>query len=92
MNNYINVMWVLDWKADENSWPTETKVRPVARGGEQKANVDFGALFAPTVTVSNVRLLAAMAYELDFDVCHFDIEQAFVQSDLNRIHVDCRGR
>ena len=54
----------------------------VARGEEQKANVDFGELFAPTVAVSSVRLLTAMACELDLDLRHFDIEQAFVQSDL----------
>ena len=45
-------------------------------------NVDFGELFAPTVAVSSVRLLAALACELNLDLCHFDIEQAFVQSDL----------
>ena len=45
-------------------------------------SIDFGELFAPTVAVSSVRLLTAMACELDLDLCHFDIEQAFVQSDL----------
>ena len=45
-------------------------------------SIDFGELFAPAVAVSGVRLLAAMACELGLDMCHFDIEQAFVQSDL----------
>ena len=45
-------------------------------------NVDFGEMFAPTVAVSSVRLLAALACELNLDLCNFDIEQAFVQSDL----------
>lgn len=27
-------------------------------------------------------MLAAMPCDLDLDVCHFDIEQVFVQSDL----------
>ena len=49
---------------------------------EQRINIDFGELFAPTVALSSVRLLTAMACELDFDLCHFDFEQAFVQSDL----------
>ena len=75
-------MWVFDWKADEYGWPTKTKARMVARGDEQRANVDFGELFAPTVAVSSVSLLTAMACELDLDLCHFDIEQAFVQSGL----------
>ena len=42
----------------------------------------MGELFAPTVAVSSVRLLTAMACELDLDLHHFDVEQAFVQSDL----------
>ena len=75
-------MWEFDWKADEYGWPTKTKARMVARGDEQRAYVVFGQLFAPTVAVSRVRLLTAMACELDLDLRHFDIEQAFVQSDL----------
>ena len=75
-------MWVFDRNADKYGWPTKTKARLVARGDEQRMNFDFGELFAPTVAVSRVRLLTAMACELDLDLCHFDIEQAFVQSDL----------
>ena len=71
-----------NWEADEYGWPTKTKSRLVARGDQQRMNVDFGELFAPTVAVSSVRLLAALACELNLDLCHFDIEQAFVQSDL----------
>ena len=74
MHNSINTMWVFDWKADEYGWPTKTNTRLVARGDEQRANIDFGEFFAPTVAVSSVRLLTAMACELDLDVCHFDIE------------------
>ena len=82
MDNFISAKWVYDWKADEYGWPTKTKARLVARGDQQRVNIDFGELFAPTVAVSSVRLLTAMACELDLDLCHFDIEQAFVQSDL----------
>ena len=63
-------------------WPTKTKARLVARGDEKRANIDFGELFAPNVAVSSVRLLTAMACELDPDLCRFDVEQAFLQSDI----------
>lgn len=36
----------------------------------------------PTVADSSDRVLTAMACELDLDLCHFRIEQAFVQPDL----------
>ena len=32
---------------------------------------------------SCARLLSAIACELDLDLCHFDVDQAFVQSDLD---------
>ena len=44
-------------------------------------NIDFGELLVATVAVSSVRLLTAMTCELDIDLCHFDIEEALVQSD-----------
>ena len=31
-----------------------------------------------------MRLLSAIAYELDLAVCHFDVEQAFVQFKLDK--------
>ena len=82
MGNYINAIWIFDCKADEYGWPTKTKATPVARGGERRVDIDFGELFAPTVAVSSVRLLTAMACELDLDLCRFDNQQAFVLSDL----------
>ena len=48
----------------------------------QKANIDFGELYAPTVAVSSIRLLAALACEQDLSLRHFDVDQAFVQSEL----------
>ena len=38
-----------------------------------------------------MRLLSAIACECDLDLCHFDVDQAFVQSDLEEdIFCDCR--
>ena len=58
------------------------KARLVARGFRQVEGVDYFETFAPTPASSCVRLLASIACELDLDLCHFDAEQAFVQSDL----------
>ena len=82
MDNFISAKWVYNWKATEYSWPTKTKARLVARGDQLRVYIDFVESFAPTVAVSSVLLFTAMACELDLDLCHFDIEQTFVQSDL----------
>ena len=44
--------------------------------------MNFGKTFAPTVPSSCVRLLSAVACECDLNLCHFDADQAFVQSHL----------
>ena len=63
----------------------KAKPRLVARGFKQREGVDFGETFARTVSSSCVRLLSAIACECDLDLCHFDVDQAFVQSDLEDV-------
>ena len=79
----IDAKWVYTWKADEQGWVVKAKSRLVARGFKQREGIDFGETFAPTVSSSCVRLLSAIACELDLDLSHFDVDQAFVQADLD---------
>ena len=60
----------------------KAKSRLVARGFKQRERVDFSETFAPTVSSSCVHFLSAIACECDLDICHFDVDQAFVQFDL----------
>ena len=64
------------------------KARLVARGFGQREGIDFFDTFSPCPSVMSIRLLAALACELDLDLCHFDAEQAFVQSylDVSSVH------
>ena len=78
----ISSKLIFDWKVDQFGWPTKAKARLVARGDMQREYIDFGDLYAPTVASSSVRLLAALACEHDLELCHFDIDQAFVRADL----------
>lgn len=78
----IDAKWLFSWKSDEFGWISKAKSRLVARGFKQREGIDFGETFAPTVSSACVRLLSAIACELDLDVCHFDLEQAFIQSKL----------
>ena len=78
----IPTKWVLSWKTDEHGRVTKAKARLVARGFSQREGIDYFETFAPTPAAGCIRLLAATACELDLDLCHFDAEQAFVQSNL----------
>ena len=70
----------------------KAKLRLVARRFKQREGVDFNETFAPTVTSSCVRLRSAIARECDLDLCHFDVDQALVQSDLEEdVFCDCRN-
>ena len=73
------------WKSDEFGIVVRAKARLVARGFGQREGIDFFDTFSPCPSVMSIRLLAALACELDLDYCHFDAEQAFVQSDLDEV-------
>ena len=59
------------------------KARLVARGFSQREGIDYLETFSPCPCLPSIRLLAAIACELGWDLCHFDAEQAFVQSKLD---------
>ena len=71
------------WKSNEIGFATRDKARLVARGCGQREGIDFFVTVTPTPTASCTRLLGAISCELDLDLCHFDTEQAFVQSNLD---------
>ena len=79
----IDAKWLFSWKSDELGWISKAKSTLVVRGFKEREGIDFGETFAPTVSSSCVRLLSPIACDLDLDVCHFDVGQAFVQSKLN---------
>ena len=78
----IDAKRVYTWKVDEHGWVVKARSRLVACGLKQREGVYFSETFAPTVSSSCVRLLSAIACQCDLDLCHFDVDQAFVQSDL----------
>ena len=62
----------------------QTSNQGLSRGGIcRRPRTGFRELFAPTDAFSNVRWWATLACEENLNKYHFDIEQAFVQSDLD---------
>ncbi|CAB1111699.1 unnamed protein product [Ectocarpus sp. CCAP 1310/34] len=82
IHNCIKSKLIFDWNVNAFGFPSKAKARLVARGDMQKEYIDFGDLYAPTVASYSVRMLAALACELDLELCHFDIDQAFVRAPL----------
>ena len=67
----------LGYNADGYGWPTKIKARLVGGEDQQKANIAFRELFALSVAVPYVRLLAAMACELGLVMYHPNVEHTF---------------
>lgn len=59
------------------------KARLGAKGYSQKEGIDTLDTFTPTPSAVSIRLLVSVACELNLDLCHFDAEQAFIQSKLD---------
>ena len=61
---------------------TKAKARLVARRDMQRELWILQICIRLLVATSSVRLLAAFANEYDLELCHFDVDQAFVRADL----------
>jgi hypothetical protein len=80
----IPARWVFKTKRDQTGKVVRFKARLVAKGFRQRAGVDYGATFAPTLRSTTLRLLLAWALHFRLDVHQLDVVTAFLISDLDR--------
>lgn len=80
--NVIKCKWVYKLKRDD-SGKDSYKARLVARGFSQQQGVDYSDTFSPVVRHTTLRTLFALANEFNWDISHFDVETAFLNSNLN---------
>ena len=81
--NIVDAKWLYKWKGDSHGMVDRAKARMVAMGYSQVEGVDYFETFAPTASATSNRLVAAMACKLDWDLRHLDVDQAFIQSELD---------
>lgn len=79
--NIIKCKWVYRMKCDHVG-NSRYKARLVARGFSQQYGVDYDDTFSPVVRHSTMRLLFAIATEYNLNIDHFDVDTAFLNSDL----------
>jgi len=75
--------WVFTFKHDAHII-TKAKARLVARGFEQRENIDYDELFSPTVSQSSLRILMAYAAINSCYIHQLDIKTAFLNGLLDR--------
>ena len=71
--------------SDETGKAMKLKARFVARGFSQRPGVYYNETFAPTPAAPCIRLVATTACEFQLDLCHFNVQQAFVQAELKEV-------
>ena len=58
------------------------KVRLVAKGFKQKADLDFFDTFSPVTRITSIRLLIAIAAIFDLKIHQIDVKIAFLNGNL----------
>ena len=61
----------------------KAKARLVAKGFKRKYGVQYLETFSPIANVASMRLLVVLACKYNLELLNWDIEQAFVQSELD---------
>lgn len=79
----ISLKWVFKTKKKDDGSIDRFKARLVARGFLQQPGQDYTATYAPVVRMTTIRFLLCLAVKYNFDIYHFDVETAFLYSDLD---------
>ena len=73
----IGTKWVFKVKANQTY-----KARLVAQGWNQVPGQDCGSTFAPVCRLQSVRMVLAIAAEMDWEVRQLDVKTAFLYADI----------
>jgi Reverse transcriptase (RNA-dependent DNA polymerase) len=77
----VPLMWVFDYKFDDNGFLLRHRSRIVVRGDLQPPTKK--QTYANTLAMRAWRALAALICAFDLETCHFDAVNAFLNSRLN---------
>jgi hypothetical protein len=74
----INSIWIYNIKSDCEGEVSRYKARFVAKGYNHRAGLDYTETFSPVIRMASPRLFFAIAAALYLELCHLDIDAAFL--------------
>lgn len=80
--NLVSTKWVYTIKLNTDGSIERFKARLVARGFSQIHGIDYTETFAPTVRMDTLRLFLARVAKENLECHHYDIKNAFTESNL----------
>lgn len=78
----IGCKWVFKRKLSAEGEVVKFKARLVAKGYSQVPGKDFSETFSPVIKIKSIRILLALAIELDMEIHQMDITAAYLNGTL----------
>lgn len=78
----IDCRWIYKVKIRTDGSIDRYKASLCAKGYLQRKGIDFYETFSPVVRYDSIRILIALATELDMYIRQFDVKTAFLHGDL----------
>jgi hypothetical protein len=79
----IGCKWVYKVKRNDKNEIIRWKARLVIQGFRQKEGIDYNETFSPTVHIKSIKLLLAIAAEMDYEIKQIDFDTAFLNAVLD---------
>ena len=74
----IGVKWVFRMKKDQTGAVVKYKARLAAKGYSQKFGIDYEEIYTPVARFDSIRILIAIAAQLNWNLHHLDVKSAFL--------------
>lgn len=78
----VGSKWVYKVKTNSDGSLECYKVRPIARGFNQRYNLDYDETFCPVVRLESLRTLIALSTQQGLELHHVDVHTAFLNGAL----------
>ena len=78
----LDTKWVFKILKDESEQIRRFKARLVARGFQQREELDYTETFAPVVRLNSLRVFLAVTAQLDLELIQFDVKTAFLYGEV----------